>query len=209
MERRYFHGIIQKFFHQFAKPEGFLGTIAGKLMASFGKEKHVWTLSLLNVQKDDYVLEIGFGPGVAIKLASKIVHEGKIVGIDYSEKMVQEAWKRNKKAIQNGKVELIHSDIHNLPNFPFQFDKVFTINSIFFWKQPVEALKNVYKNMKPDGIIAITLNPVQVGLTEEKLMEIGKQIAHQLQLAGFSQIKIDKKQIKPFFAICIRGMKKI
>ena len=75
-----------KFGDQFKKPEGFLGSIAGKLMATVGAEKNKWTISLLNVKKDDNVLEIGFGPGIGIELTSKVIQDGKIIGIDYSRK---------------------------------------------------------------------------------------------------------------------------
>ena len=56
-------GRLGKFGNPFKKPEGFLGSIAGKLMATVGAEKNKWTLFLLNVNNGDNVLEIGFGPG--------------------------------------------------------------------------------------------------------------------------------------------------
>jgi len=65
-------GIFKKFERQFGKPQGLLGRIAGKLMELKGTEKIEWTISLLDIQKDDKVLEIGYGPGVAIELLSKL-----------------------------------------------------------------------------------------------------------------------------------------
>ena len=51
---------LKKLTLQFGKPEGILGSIAGRLMASTGVEKNKWTISLLNIQSADNVLEIGF-----------------------------------------------------------------------------------------------------------------------------------------------------
>lgn len=90
-------GIFKKFALQFGKPEGMLGGIAGRLMASTNVEKNKWTISLLNIQSSDYVLEIGFGPGIATELVSKVIHDGHYVGIDYSDVMLRQARKRNKK----------------------------------------------------------------------------------------------------------------
>lgn len=118
-------GILKRFSQQFRKPQGFLGTIAGKLMATTGSKKNEWTVSLLSIQKGDRVLEIGFGPGVAIELVSKVITEGHIVGLDYSDVMLKQAQKRNRKAIQEGRVELILGDVNKIPSFGQGLTKYF------------------------------------------------------------------------------------
>jgi ubiquinone/menaquinone biosynthesis C-methylase UbiE len=177
-------------------------------MATFGAEKNKWTLSLLNLKKDDNVLEIGFGPGIGIELASKIVQEGKIIGIDYSEKMLEQAQKRNKNAIKRGLVELIQADVQNFPSFNLLFDKVFSINSIIFWKEPVKTLKDIRQVIKKNAVIAITVQPFIKGATEETVKQIGKEISNQLKEAGYSDIKMELKQMKPIATVCVLGVNK-
>lgn len=75
-----------------------------------------WTISLLDIKPDDRLLEIGFGPGFAIELISKIASEGFIAGVDHSEVMVQQAEKRNARAIRDGKVVLRHGSVSHLPS---------------------------------------------------------------------------------------------
>ena len=53
------------------------------------RKRNSWVVSLLDVQPDDRVLEIGFGPGLAILELSRIAHEGYVCGIDHSELMVR------------------------------------------------------------------------------------------------------------------------
>src|SRR5947209_8447596 len=55
-------------FGQFLRPHGFRGRAAGWVMATRGsnRERNIWAVGLLDVQPDDRVLEIGFGPGIAI-----------------------------------------------------------------------------------------------------------------------------------------------
>ena len=55
---------------QFRQPRGFIGKIIGQGMVRDNTESNNWTISLLDVQPDDNVLEVGFGPGVAIKTLS-------------------------------------------------------------------------------------------------------------------------------------------
>ncbi|MRG86001.1 class I SAM-dependent methyltransferase [Salinibacillus xinjiangensis] len=198
--------IIKKFAQQFEKPEGFLGIIAGMLMSTVGTEKNRWTISLLNVRKDDNVLEIGFGPGIGIELTSKVIQDGKIFGIDYSEKMLQQAQKRNKDAIQKGQVELILTDVQNLPSFNLRFDKVFSINSIIFWEKPVETLKGIRELMKENGMIAITVQPFMKGATEETTKQLGTKIINHLKEAGYSDIKMEIKHMKPVATVCVLGV---
>jgi len=51
---------------QFRKPSGLLGRLIGNGMARGNEAEARWTIDLLNIQADTRVLEIGFGPGVAI-----------------------------------------------------------------------------------------------------------------------------------------------
>lgn len=198
--------ILKKFASQFGKPEGILGNIAGRLMASTGVQKNKWTVSLLNIQSTDNVLEIGFGPGVATELVSNVIHEGHYVGIDYSKVMLQQAKNRNKEAIQEGKVTLKLEEVSNVPSFELKFDKVFSVNSIIFWEDPVKSLKKIRQIMKPNGLIALTVLPYMKGATEETSKKLGKDIVSYLEQAGFSNIKTELKKKKPVTAICVLGV---
>ena len=66
-------GLKQKTTHalvsQFHRPHGFGGRVAGWVMANRGsnRERNIWAVGLLDVQAQDRVLEIGFGPGIAIQ----------------------------------------------------------------------------------------------------------------------------------------------
>jgi SAM-dependent methyltransferase len=91
---------------QFRKPSGMLGRLIGNGMARGNEPEARWTIDLLNIQPDSRVLEIGFGPGVAIEYAAQQAVQGHVSGIDYSETMVQVARKRNASAIRNGLVDL-------------------------------------------------------------------------------------------------------
>ena len=67
-QRTFKQRILETVVRQFHRPTGFAGRAAGWVMATRGsnRKRNVWAVGLLDVQPDDRVLEIGFGPGVAI-----------------------------------------------------------------------------------------------------------------------------------------------
>lgn len=58
-------------------------------------ERNMRTLALVDIQPDDRVLEIGFGPGIAIERAAELARRGKVIGVDHSELMLRQASRRN------------------------------------------------------------------------------------------------------------------
>ena len=118
-----------------------------------------WTVDLLAIQPDTYILEIGFGPGVAIQYAAEQAAHGHVSGIDYSETMVQVASKRNASAIRKGLVDLTHGDVRSLPYMDESFDRAFTIHCIYFWAEPTTCLREVRRVLRTNGVLAITIQP--------------------------------------------------
>jgi ubiquinone/menaquinone biosynthesis C-methylase UbiE len=199
--------LVQKLMKQFGKPTGFLGNIAGFIMAkrSSNIKRSEWGISLLNIQPSDYILEIGFGPGVAIHKMSELVTDGIIYGIDHSELMVKKASDRNKKAILAGKVKLFSASVSELPVFDKAIDKIIDVNTFQFWEDPINSLKEIKKCMVNNGVIAIVHQPRKPGATEQDSTEAGNKFSKLLEEAQFKNIRIEKKIMKPVSTICILG----
>jgi hypothetical protein len=68
----------QNIVRQFKQPHGAVGHLAGFIMANRPSniERNEWTLELLALKPTDYLLEVGFGPGIAIEKASQIITSG-------------------------------------------------------------------------------------------------------------------------------------
>jgi SAM-dependent methyltransferase len=196
-----------KIAEQFGKPSGFLGSIAGFIMVkrSSNIERNEWGISLLNIQPSDHVLEIGFGPGVAIQKLCELVTDGIIYGIDHSELMVKKASDRNMKAILSGKVKLMLASVSELPSVDHPIDKVIDINSFQFWDDPVNSLQEIKGMMKPHGIIAIVHQPRKPGATDQDSTDAGDQFSKYLENAQYNNIRIEKKLMKPVSTVCVLG----
>lgn len=192
---------------QFGQPSGVWGEVAGRIMARTRSnvERIRWTLSLIDLRADDRVLEVGFGPGVSIEVASRMASRGLVAGIDHSEVMLRQAARRNAVAIRKGRVDLRLASAAEVPAFEQPFDKIFSINSIHFWDNPVGSLQQLRRLLKPSGVLAVTVQPRSRSATDDTTRAIGLELIEHLERAGFSQCKLEILHMKPVSVACALG----
>ena len=141
----------------FCSPRGMIGRIGGRLMA-LDRVLPAWVLGLLEVSPSDAILEVGSGPGVGVELAAALVRDGRVVGVDSSETMIDMARHRNRKGIEAGHVELYLGDVANLPFDDATFDVAFTTNSLHLWPDPVAGLKEVRRTLRQGGHLGVAFS---------------------------------------------------
>jgi ubiquinone/menaquinone biosynthesis C-methylase UbiE len=96
------------------------------LAGPFEKEFRQIGLQKLNLQPDEFALDIGFGTGQAVlSMAEAVGFQGKVYGVDISEKMTQKTQDRVDRSGLGHRVELVCSDGANLPLGEKFFDAVF------------------------------------------------------------------------------------
>jgi ubiquinone/menaquinone biosynthesis C-methylase UbiE len=193
------HRIVRRVVGQFHRPRGLGGRLAGWEMAhrSSNRRRNVWVVSLLDVARTDRVLEVGFGPGIAIREATARASDGLVCGVDHSEVMLRRARRQNTEAIRAGRVDLHFGTADCLPSFDAQFDKVLAVNSMGFWDDPVACLRTMRLLLRPGGLIAIASQPRCPGATAATSREAGKDIAMRLVEAGFSDIQTETLPLRP------------
>lgn len=199
---------------QFAHPSGWLGSLAGWIMSIENQARIRWAVGELRVQPGDAVLEIGFGPGVAIELLAHRVTVGSIAGVDASAEMVAMASRRNARAIRAGKVALKGGRAEALPYVDASFDKVFAINSMRFWADPAGSvtpgraggLDQVARVLKPGGQVAIFEQPITAA-TPEGMEGLIWALSEQLRAAGFHDVRSTLKPMKPAPVVGVIGVK--
>ena len=198
---------IERIRAQFGRPTGLPGRIAGAIMAhrASNRRRNAWAVSLLDVRRDDRVLEVGFGPGVAIKELSARAPEGYVCGLDHSAVMVRQAARRNGEAVRRGQVDLRLGSVDELPDFDAPFDKVLAVNVTLFWDRPAELLGNLRRLLTPGGRIALAFQPRGPGATDEVATTTGHQLVAALRDAGFSQVRLETLKLKPA-VVCALGV---
>jgi SAM-dependent methyltransferase len=156
-----------------------------------------WVVSLLDVQPSDRILEVGFGPGIAVAALSDLAREGVVFGVDHSDVMVRVARRRNAAAIRAGRVDLRLGAADALPDFGAQLDKVVAVNSMGFWSEPVARLKELRGLLRAGGTIAIASQPRCPGATADTSSKAGQEIETNLRAAGFSPERVETLDLEP------------
>jgi ubiquinone/menaquinone biosynthesis C-methylase UbiE len=83
---------------------------------------------------------------------------GVIEGVDFSETMVEMAKKKNIMHIKTGKVKIHLDDFDHIHFDENCFEKIFTVNTIYFWKNPKKTISKIYWLLKPGGKLFIGLH---------------------------------------------------
>lgn len=202
----YDHKPVSLVVQQFGSPSGLLGEIVGWVLAAKNKRRSLWVLSLLDLQPQDRVLEIGFGPGMDIRRVVERVADGSVAGVDHSATMVRQATRRNKRAIRRGQVDLREGSASKLPFPDGYFDKIFAINVAQFWDDVDACANELRRVLAPSGLVAVAVQPRSKGTTESEILEVGAGLARALAFAGFSEVQEEFGPAKPATAVCLLAM---
>jgi len=136
---------------QFGKPTGIGGTIATFIMNRLNQIQYKSVVSNLNCSKKDRVLDIGFGNGYLINLLAK-KNEGNFYGIEISDDMLKAGCKRNSELIKQKKIHLTKGNVMDIPYENSFFDKAYTVNTVYFWKDLDKSLSEIKRVLKPNGL---------------------------------------------------------
>lgn len=143
---------------QMRKPSGLFGSvILSRLLNRMNKAVIESTLSRMAFEPDHDILEIGFGGGSALEILTKRLTAGVVTGLDFSPEMIREAERRFRHEIATGRLRVQLGDIAALPFDSARFDRVFTINTIYFWPDTVQGFREIRRVLKPGGMAVIAL----------------------------------------------------
>ncbi|MGY0499633.1 class I SAM-dependent methyltransferase [Nocardia sp. FBN12] len=184
---------------QARRPRGVVGWMAGWVfdLRPSNRQRNKWAVSLLDVRPTDRVLELGFGPGVAIAEFAERATHGQVFGIDHSRAMVRHAARRNAVAIRAGRVHLTQASVAQLPSFGAPLDAVLAVNSVGFWPDPVERLRELRRVLRPEGRIALVSQPRTPGATRDTTVRAARELEDLLTRAGFTGLRVETLDFEP------------
>lgn len=125
-------------------------TVDGKsLRYDYLRSAQLGVISLLNLNENVCMLDIGCGTGWALGQAAKLVDgKGTFYGVDLSEKMIEKA-KENFKGREN--FHFFKANAEEIPLENNQFDVIICTNSFHHYLHPDKALKEMYRLLKTGG----------------------------------------------------------
>jgi ubiquinone/menaquinone biosynthesis C-methylase UbiE len=149
----------QRLASQLRKPEGEMGLQVGERMNEGNKFMNLHTIAQLNLQPHEHIVEIGMGNGFFVQELFKKQPLIIYTGCDFSELMVQESIKNNQEWIDKNQARFFHAPAHDLPFIDESIDKIFTINTLYFWENPSQVINECHRILMPQGKLLICFRP--------------------------------------------------
>jgi len=195
---------------QFHRPHGWLGSLAGAILArrSSNRARNAWVVELLELAPTDHVLELGFGPGVAIAAVASRAREGRVVGLDHSDVMLRMASRLNRAAIEEGRVELALGSFREHGRVRGEFDAIFAVNALQFDDEPGALVRALAARLRPNGRFAIGAQSRKPGATSEDSRRAGEEAAALLRAAGLDEVRVETLPLEPVAAVCAIGVRR-
>jgi arsenite methyltransferase len=129
--------------------------------AQVGYTKHIGNvnattelLSLCQIQADQYILDVGCGAGVTPCFIAKNYY-CKVAGIDIRQGMVERSIERAEKEGVTSSVEFRVGDAQKIPYEDNLFDIVLTESVTSFIEEPLLAICEYVRVLKPGGYIGL------------------------------------------------------
>jgi len=176
-------------------PQGAFGRLLGVIWTLENRRVNRVALELLDIQKGDRVLEVGCGPGWAVREAAAKASHGHVTGLDISTTMVRAARRRNRGGIRRGEVSIQQVGEACLDLAPAAFDRIFSVHCIYFWKDPVDTLAQLRAALHRGGRLVLAFLPEGPGVAARFRGDVHRfyslsEVDRMLKAAGFADATV-------------------
>lgn len=113
-----------------------------------------WGLGNVSIGQDAVILDVGCGGGRTIDLLASRTR-GKVYGVDFSEISVATASQTNERAIAEGRVDIRHATVSQLPFPDAKFDLVTAVETHYYWPDLPRDVREVMRVLRPGGKFVI------------------------------------------------------
>ncbi|HPM59677.1 MAG TPA: class I SAM-dependent methyltransferase [bacterium] len=187
--------IRRHFAEQLIRPHGLVGRwIIGPLWNRRNRVLNDKTLQALRLREHEQVLEIGFGGGRLLAQMAKIVTHGHLSGLDASPIMVNRVRRKFQALVYKGIMDIRLGSAEKLPFTNSAFDKVASVNAIFYWRDPARGIREACRVLRPAGLFVLTFTAKE----DLDRQEFGipsfyeDEVISMLRKAGFYRIDVSR-----------------
>ena len=132
-----------------------------------------WAAGVVAPQPGERVLEVGCGHGVLVALLADRV--GEVLGIDRSPTMVTAAARRNRAAVEAGRVRLQAAALSDADLGPHPFDVVVSFGVRAFWDPAQEATWDVVDRvLAPAGRVVVAFSVMTPGAEDDVVATVAR-----------------------------------
>ena len=187
---------------------GPLGRLIAFIMARETWATNRAAIDALEVQTHDQILDLGCGPGRALEALAVRATNGRVVGADPSELMVEIAAGRMRCLIRAGRVDVTVAGVEKLPFGTASFDKVLCVHVIYFWPDLDAGLRELARVVKPGGRLVLVFRDgadptgAQTFPAEVYRFRTLTEVRHALDCAGFDVLEAEVRTPVRLIARC-------
>lgn len=196
---------------QFGRPHGALGRLVGFIMATraSNRARNRWTVEQLELEPNHRVLELGFGPGLALQQVAQALPTGLVVGCEHSAQMLRAATRQNRAAIAQGRMRLWRASIEDVAArrtvITGPFDRIFGVNVAMFITDWPTVFRGLATLLAPGGRLLVTHQPRMGDTSAEAAHRTAAELSQAMRAAGLSHGTIRTLARLDPPAVCVVG----
>jgi ubiquinone/menaquinone biosynthesis C-methylase UbiE len=163
-------------------------------------------LAALALRDTESLIELGCGPGDGLRRLLRHEGLGEMVGLDWSEAMLAQAARRNRRALADGRLMLVRGDFACLPFADKSADAILAVNVAYFMTGPT-PLREAYRVLRTGGRIVLyaterdCMRRWRFASRHTHRLYDEQRLAAALTDAGFSTAAIDIGRVDAGFGV--------
>lgn len=188
--------LSERIARQLRQPSGLAGRAMAYVLNRGNRTINARAVERLELTGKENVLEIGFGGGVALAQIRERT-EGFVAGIEISDSMLAHGRRRFSKDIKDGRLELEKAGVSDIPYDNGRFDRVLTVQTIYFWPDPAAGLREIHRVLGPGGRLVLAAAPREEmekrSFTRHGFRKFGEEeLGELLRGAGFLDVGVER-----------------
>jgi len=112
-------------------------------------------IAKMRVNPEARVLDVGCGSGWATRLLADYASNGRVTGIDISDEMVELA---RESSQSHANVDYEVASTEKLPFADNEFTHAFSMESLYYYRNIAQALKEIHRVLKPGGLFVAVVD---------------------------------------------------
>ncbi len=181
-------------------PSGLGGFLTSHVMDVLNRRSNRLGIEALRPAANDTILDLGCGSGQAVQALATSCPTAQILGIDHSTAIIARAARRNRRAIQDGRVQLLLGDFSALPYRDNSIDKILAVHVLYF--ADVAGICEARRVLRPGGSMVLVVSDKATmerwAFASQSTHELFDQqaLVALLRRAGFKEDEVTSGQIR-------------
>ena len=184
------------------------------LFKSYQRRTQILVINRMQIKKGMHIFDLGCGTGWGtIDIASKLEGTGEVIGLDLSEKMIEQAKQKVVKFTHNN-VEFEVGSGGSL-DYENYFDYVLSTKAFHHFDKKEEIFSRVWKSLKHNGVFVIQdicddyvlMKIVDLAGKIGEKAHVGSTTSEGLQKlfrsTGFEEVEVERMKLNWFWRIMI------